>query len=1621
MENHNTSINTLDNYQNISEQNTRLENFDKLKSEFKSSTFENFMNNIENSTEDHEIIFSEFLNWENITPKDLSDIKLDLWIISKNNEKIDNDIQCKISKIFLQKLYEKNQNYQDFLDKFLTDFWPINKITNTCKINLSTLVNKLSSYDKKYIWNLSIRNQEIFNKCTNIHPLQKFSEQTPSNQLFICQLLNLELSDILDNFQWMRVNLYKDMQSIMTPNRNLAKNLEISDYPDNEDMFKLLRKKHELEMTWNYDEQTKNELNTKNKEIWTKYLLYFYQNEKTKDVTQILEKLLHNNFNFSALDQSEKTILAQKSISNNIAANNTFASRIGINNEDYNKFIQNLYDFNKTTETINVWDKELKLNIKKDFEDWEHLYLQNFENFKDMDQLPLSFTVNIDDNDPEIINMLEDPQNIVLSREINHDGIISTYITKSGPVRIWNNYTIEICWQTLNAEILKELLDTPPEKLQWKLEEYNLQTYFSWWNYQNKFSNFLADNDIKIIQRNLNFNDPNKISQLYLLNHLNNAPELLGNDKKVENLINGESREQTTAKNFASDIYEQIKDSIVINEDENDDEPFAYDSDGIIANAQTYYTQLDDDWKEAFEKELRNLCENDNWTLWGYWEVIADDIMEWLYDRDSNPTNTIVEQADTPEKAFEKEWNKIKWRKDCEFKDWTRLYIKTLDSELPPEDRQESFFVFELCNVQWKPWEGTFWVKAIWNELKLEHPWKIYDWLPYTAEHLSKMAKSGTIYKMPARTNNSRLDCIKRVQESGAVEDFTAFGDMSDQVELVWDKFVNKDWEEIKYFDNYTEGDMDTSWKKVVQWKKPTKYEIKWIDTRKWTVKIASDFDWFDRSDPWKVKPIRYKYENELPFEQFILLIESKKLKWYTEEQQEDIDSKYNIEKKDRLAGRWMFRMVSIWNFISIFKAQWKKIKDLYKENQKEQEEHLENFLLSEEWLNLYKHMWNIFSLWWLLWDVKLSFDEAELDYYNNRDDRVRKKIDKRYKKFGSDPIYPAEYASHLKNILLKWWYRWEDKDRYQFAAAVLIMLKKEGPYPRDFKNQPWDWYRVEAFLWGWHKDRFKDAYAKKLNEINEVKDMWYSSSVKMEKQAELNKMEFQYIISVIDGAAPYASDDENAQKSIRSAKFKDELQSNLDNYYDNQEEEKNKLKTFTAAEEAYLRTLWAWRFNKALPALQAMCEKATTPWEIFRLKWYLISAMLMWAIKNHSSLSTMKTFWKTARSMWFSPLCWARDPNHPEKVEKLLEWISSWDSNIANFSEVGFELKNFTTPGITWDYDGTNIKLLNYRKANWKQILQYIENPTFYNKETSTEENSIKARADAKQYPNRKIFADILKFNNDEDPGNTNTNVTSINYMKVAPLTATGNIVKHYMPREWVYKTEKEEDLSDAKDLRNSISNEIAKADPKNIEFFMKYFLNIFNNKIDTIELVRTISLIENLKKHNKFDEAQYIWWYIFNWSMHKTTQWTFPEEFGNCFENFSKLFFNCIWNTMTESVIKKVFKNDALEYKRPYKMVNRKQRNEKMWWDDIYYNTTGGAFKNNLRDLWYYQEDTINYIIKSKKKDLKRYGVQFKKIPSALISSTDNFNFIYDEENDQYTLNSNSTPIPTTKSSST
>lgn len=1317
------------------------------------------------------------------------------------------------------------------------------------------------------------------------------------------------------------------------------------------------------------------------------------------------------------------------------------------------------FEKNETSIKING-DWTLKLNIKKEVVIDEELkwWIKSFKNpdkFKNMDiENPIRFTVNLDGNDEQIIKVIEETKDSPLRAS----WIMETHMIKWKELDIWNWYKLEICGKTITKSQLDELLHhsyANDDKLDDKMKAFNdlnvdLARFWLYnevkdlvnslinkmlsnhnWEAQNNnqwqwqvfiFEEIMKDLDVKVLERNLilDWQNVDQLSKLYLLAKLWSPAEVkkiwenANVDEQVKKALNcnywteenetwteGKEEWEKYADNAYQDIKWDYKNYDERNSSWNDwDDGDDYDNPIIQDDTRDSITnnrkKLNSEWKEAFKEKLSELCNNDP----DFDDDIKEEVDELIRNLEGNYGNESLDEwweswEDLNEQSEKDKFNEVRksfgWDSDVEFVKGARIYADIWESKLPPHKNGSSYFCFEIDDI----WETTFTLKPIWWDLKCELNTKYT--LPKTSKQLEAM-KSREIFKVRPRTQTDWEYALGSLIK--AKRKITAFGNMEQewQVRFDWDKFVktvvNESTQkpeevEVKYFSNFDSSfdDSNKDINKRWQWESICTYEIKKINKSKWTVTVAWKFDEYDRDKDYK--KVRYDYENEMTFEQFILLVEWKQLKWKTKEQQKELETRYEIKDPKRQLTRSRISLLWIKNvFDSTIKGiQWK-----IKEHREDQEENFKYFLFSKEWLDLHG------KIWWLFWDTSLwrAFRECQYEVYVNRDNRIRKKIEKEYKLIESEVQFSELLGDHLINTLsTEEDISHNEQVRYKFAAALLLMVKKEWAYPRMLSKYKDKWKWVYNMLWKEHRDRFLNFYERKKQELELAKDRWCESSDRLERQEELNKMEIKYIISVIDWRAPYgqwAISNEYEAKGMWSKKFALQLEENMNWYYNKHEEEKGKLETFFSSEEAYLRHLKAAKFGNALPALERMCETARTPAEVFLVKWYLLGAMLMWIVKNNATVKTIKSFRATCRWMWFTPWYRIRDVEQQDKVTKLLDWITnrqfSKDQNLK-FNVFDFE------PGHLKDTSYSfGKRFQSYWKSHWEDILHKIENPTYKNKDIDGDKSIIDL-ANEKDNPNNQIFKDIIKNSTTNDIDTMNK--VSRLFAQKSPLSATKNMVKEFIPSRWDYNNLKsEEDKDDAVDFWNAAKDEIptGRTNKEAVDFIFNKFFNRFDTivqKEDQKLIARSLPLIKRMYNKGYQKNAEYMLWYVTIWCVHEKVNWDFPYPFKDLMEAFFKFFMNNI-DQIDKNTVDMAFDPDVAsgyEDENVFEMANWQQYNNYI----MHWYTTANT-RNNYRKLVRIElhkkhkeeDDLINDKINNIYKRIKDYNVRPRYAPTQL-----------------------------------
>lgn len=1007
-------------------------------------------------------------------------------------------------------------------------------------------------------------------------------------------------------------------------------------------------------------------------------------------------------------------------------------------------------------------------------------------------------------------------------------------------------------------------------------------------------------------------------------------------------------------------------------------------TDTNIEDIESNKSEIVEELKKQDNNNTKNTTKTDNWN--------TNNQNEWNQEGEKNWEK--INEA-TEEEKFEKAWNDIAGYKFLSeshngFVKWTRLFMDIWDSLLPPDDVSTSFVELEIVDTNK---DNHFYVKIIGSDIDTNLDGKIIK-LPQTDKQIEKMS-AGNIYKMPAWKRENRDNCLSTLEKTQIFDKVSVFGTGPTQTMLKWGKFVNGSGEEITHFCRTIEtydivndkGDIKKD--KMGQTSVVTSYKVKPLKNGK--ILVECDFVAQDQKD--FTKNLKYNHKKEMDYTNFMLLMESKQLYGKTEEPKNKIDP---AQTGERDPMKWQkSRFYSIMSIFDTIKGIWKNITDKVDEYQKEQQEDFQHLLCSHEWLDIYSKMGSFFGVFgWLFEWMENGLQSAGLEYYADREGRTWKKIEKRLNLYEKDPHFSTLWKEKLWPILEKEWplSMTNDFSRYQYAAAFLFMLKKDGPWNRELFKKMGKWFWVEKFLGPKHKTRFLEMQQKRKNELEEYKKLNIVHR-RQPRHTELSRLEFDYMVWVIDGRQPFGwvlGDDEHYQASKWSRTFAEKIQEWADNYFGGFDEKYKKIWriSFRQAEQEWFRHMGNFRPHKALPYLKAMTVNAQSRAEEDRAKAAILGAMLTWVFRNMQDQNLRSEFWKISRTMWFLPGLWIRDTEQQENVAKMLDWITSKPPFKQKFSDaVGYNIGDYQIDNF--DSQKKLPFLLNtfprYWKAHWKKILEILQ---FQERE---EDNSIIKLAET--WPNQWIFKFLLEKSRESIREDIDDEVAGTYWFyEHSPLTANKGIVSKIMPNRGKF------DMSDnnMKEGAELFWDAVWKNDDNMIpakkvsrgttEFIFGKYFNWLEDSVFTqgnlAFLIKWLWLVKKLKQEWKTNEANYYLRYTVYGNVTQK-MWWFPPQFAKAMKRFLKFFEHNV-EQIDENMVATVCNNQEVisYFKKPFEA-----RPMKEFWDN-YMSITTGPQKSKYKRLHGENPDRyINWQIDTIFRDLTKLNIDQ---PSIWTSST-------------------------------
>ncbi|PID34906.1 MAG: hypothetical protein CR971_00740, partial [candidate division SR1 bacterium] len=1050
-----------------------------------------------------------------------------------------------------------------------------------------------------------------------------------------------------------------------------------------------------------------------------------------------------------------------------------------------------------------------------------------------------------------------------------------------------------------------------------------------------------------------------------------------------------------TAKVFADDIAKQFQENLP-DEDTFDDSEWNKLEDDV---KKSYNHFTDPEAKEIFKKTLQDRADALPETPEGEEDAPEkkklNTILNNLEQEDqhqdpgvSNTTSNLTpgssegedgennnernrendEDHETPAEAFNKAWSELQGDYEATFKEGTNIYINVGDSNYPPKHDSKARLRLEITKTPATPGSGTFEVKV------------------YNATSDFEGMDDGLIKSVPATaemlrswTTNYGTDYVKKVKKEENPRNFKeAFNTLNNAglFEKGFSHVFAKEGEDKTWFDEDKKEfyKYDSNGKKIpVKYFSNTKSIGKKQEAVGWTTEffeitsikdglVSFKTNWTDLHPDKPSEKINYEMKRTLRFSDFILLMEDKQLVGYDSNPNDENKHKGNKEiKRDSARGDRRFGTFN--ELKNAIKFGWKKVtEEKLKSHSDDESEALGNILYSDEGFNLFGKGAKLFRLFGPLSSgLAEACDMAQAEYYSEREDRAWKKINYWYGVFDKDPHFGTLWHNRLKDLFkLPPEKIWKNNQlRYKFAAAMLITMKKDGPWTKFLKDKPGKGFWVERLLGEKHRERFRDFQELKDRELKNHEKLnhvhWKNPRTTM-----LARLEFDYIVGVIDGRKPYGDGnvDEHFFASRWSRKFATQLQENTDKYFGSavkKAEELKDLKDFPLSQQEYYRHMGTMRPHKSIPYLLNMARTAQSTQEMNQVKRAILGALLSGLLWNHADHATRTELWKISRSMGFIPGTWIRNQNQKERIWTLLKHVTNGkiekELQVSGgryaVNKFGIDNNENLVKFITEDFP-------SYWAKNGGEILNYLEmkDPKY-----RTGPQSILTLAHDKKNPDHIVGQDYITPEFDLENDDQETRYI-YQYAEESPWTASKSLVRHFMPQNGRYVKQTDEvEIEGAKAFWKSVTTNLNTISSKNeFEFFLSRFHSWFSENVfdqgTLTNLLRSIRYIKEMKNDPKRkEEGKYVLWYTIYGNIVDKVGGA-PTEFSSAINKFVDILWDNIDN-FTLDTAKNVFGEYTNTIDRDFKNKPYKSVEPEHWKD----------FKNNYVDAGSSSRERTNF----------------------------------------------------------
>ncbi len=1504
--------------------NSKIKNLSDLLILFKKYTKDNNIKLDENHLKNIKKILSPDFDYTEkmMISAYIEKLKSKLWriiqIVWKNKEK---EIYEKFNDLFklpidinsdISTLIETEKEFEDFKnfiyktidDKKIEDKTKkdnkikIDKIFNWFVISNQDIAKELKKYKLWWVeYNFSKRSKHakiVFSQLTLLSKIDKFEEL--KKNLIIEDKINYKLvKPMLNNiflYPFAKLTKISKEESKQT---KLEKNIlklqkSIKTETDEKKIFNLEKKLYDL-----------------NIKLYIRNIAKF-----DKTYSEIINNLFENKRNFWKLNYENKKTLILKIIEQKKLKITEIKNQLWIDmaevfwtkQAELYKQLEQLYDIENKKFEIDTINWKININfLKKEFSD------KNISIFDilqwDLD-FPLDFIIDVNEEwNNDFKTLIEHPENDLWSDlffDIDWKRICSSYKIKT--IIKWKEYEWYLSKKWPSWEDWYFLYSSPNEQ--------NFNTLIKYNNFLKRWKHIIVKPDSKIEILEQNFHLDSKLILRLLItsmlsNHYMQKKISKKNEQKLENIFNNITKtennndnpnqnnenndnqnENNNNQNENDDNQNENNDNQNENNDNNQNENNnnQNENDDNQNENDDNQNENDDNQNENNDNQNEN---NDNQN------ENNDNQNENNDNQNENDDNQNLNQRNTIDKyqAFLNKWKTLnwfqfEWENDLWFKEWTSLYINNWPSELPPKswDQRVKISIIWKNKNSWK-----FRIKINWWELEM---WKEFEnktfYQDIDEKTLTRREKNfwkWNIFKLPKLENwndkfQKAVNNIKKTWISVWWIDV-----FSDDLEFNWKTFKNKNWQKVQYFWNIdVDYDYTQDWDILEQ---NIMYEIS--HNSNWTFNVKTSF--LEKEWNKKNKYIKYKYDRDLSYYDFILLVWQKNLKPLTEKQKLEKEKKLKEREKEVLKQEdWGKRQLfTIWNIISFIKDWKNKVKWMLDKINENKLQDLNEALVW--WWKLYEKISNF--MWWIwLSNLSEAFLRSQIDRDKWHDERMRWNIQFWMDIFSAEADFAIVYTKYIEPFLV-WWKK--PQDEYMIPAAMLMLMKKWWIYQRSALKLMWKWKRIELVLWKQHKDRFlilQDQLKQKMEKLY-WENLWTVRSEKINE--ELIKFETTYIIEIMDWRQVWFKWDKRAEQrkwlDKRSKKFMDELEWAQKKLYSKSyiEDIYNWISwnvTFNFASANFKWNLWKWTIHKALAFYKKMAMTITTEEERKEFLKHTLALVLSWVWNNMLWTEEKKFIQNICRSTWILPWIEIRDMKTQKNIANLINYYTWWDLN--KFYDIEkLEPENFKT---FWDFINNfywDFRSKNANKIYWLFEMKSWELLNLIN-DKNTPDNIVN-------------IANKLKSDSMEWSENPVDNDVSLNFLSNmgSPLNLSQWLIKKYMNNvwKWVYSWT-EDEVEASKYIRDWINSSINTWNLSwnkeqlifQIQKLFNWFEHVFNSSFKD-RLARSITTAKNLKNQWNEHDAKEIIENLIYWTLYLDFRWT-PKEVDDAIKSFSDMFRN-------------------------------------------------------------------------------------------------------------------------------